>query len=213
MQQLNVSDINELTASEILFESSPQVQQLLKFIQSTSEHKEDMKGLIFVQQRFTARILCHVIRRYFDKPENSHLNVHVDFMTGGNSNVPDSIETVITNKTNNLVLDQFKQGSINLIIATSVLEEGIDLQECNLVISFDVPQTFRSYVQSKGRARMKNSIYANMVPVSDIQEFKEKKAEWQQISKILKEVSDVGSVFSCLFSAILIESILIEIFI
>ena len=53
----------------------------------------------------------------------------------------------------------FKTGSTNVLIATDVLEEGIDVQECNLVIMFDPVKTFRSYIQSKGRARVKNGEY------------------------------------------------------
>lgn len=207
--ELNVSEINELpTASEILFNSSPQVQELLKFIQKTKKQKKDMKGLIFVQRRFTARILCHVVRRYFNAQENAHLNVHVDFMTGRNSYAPESIETVITNKNNSQVLDKFKRGLINLIIATSVLEEGIDLQDCNFVVAYNVPTTFRSYVQTKGRARMKNSIYAIMVPVNEFVELEGKRTEWQTNSKILKEVS---CFCHCSLHFSSIELILIEI--
>lgn len=200
----NDDEINEQTASDdpstIILNSSPQVQQLLLFIKKTAEEKKDaeIKGLIFVQRRYTARILCHVIRRYFNAQQNAHLNIHVDFMTGRNSFMPDSIETVITNKNNNQVLDRFKRGSINLIIATSVLEEGIDLQECNLVISYDVPQTFRAYVQSKGRARMRNSTYAIMAPAGEIQKLSKKKSEWEEILKILKKVSDLINV-KCVF--------------
>lgn len=185
MREIDVADINELAASGILFHSTSKVQKLLKFIEVTATQGKDMKGLIFVKRRFTARILCHVIRRYFVEQENAHLNVHVDFMTGG----PESIEAVVAIKNNNHVLDKFKQGSINLIIATSVLEEGIDLQECNLVVSYDQPDTFQSYVQSKGRARMKSSIYGIMVPVNKFEELKQKKTEWNLNLNILKEVS------------------------
>lgn len=186
-------EIDEETASDdpsiIILNSSPQVQNVLLFIKKAAEEKTDIKGLIFVQRRYTARILCHVIRRYFNAPQNVHLKINVDFMTGRNAFMPDSIETVITNKNNNQVLDKFKRGTINLIIATSVLEEGIDLQECNLVVSFDMPQTFRAYVQSKGRARMKNSTYAIMTPAGELQKLSNKKREWEQILSILKQVN------------------------
>jgi endoribonuclease Dicer len=45
-----------------------------------------------------------------------------------------------------------------------VLEEGIDIPECNLVVKFDLPKNYRSYIQSKGRARHRNSKYYIMVP-------------------------------------------------
>lgn len=185
-------EIDEETISDdpstIILMSSPQVQQLLTFIKKAAQEKKDIKGLVFVQRRYTARILCHVIRRYFNAPQNAHLGINVDFMTGRNAFMPDSIETILTNKNNNKVLDNFKRGTINLIVATSVLEEGIDLQECNLVISFDMPQTFRAYVQSKGRARMKNSTYAIMAPAGEKEKLRKKKLEWEEILRILKKV-------------------------
>lgn len=37
-----------------------------------------------------------------------------------------------------------------------MVEEGLDVTACNLVIRFNKPQNFSSYMQSKGRARAKN---------------------------------------------------------
>lgn len=52
---------------------------------------------------------------------------------------------------------------VNIIIATSILEEGLDVQSCNLVIRFDPSATVCSFIQSRGRARMQNSDYLLMV--------------------------------------------------
>lgn len=48
---------------------------------------------------------------------------------------------------------------VNLLIATSVGEEGLDIQTCCLVVRFDLPETVASFIQSRGRARMTNSKY------------------------------------------------------
>lgn len=48
---------------------------------------------------------------------------------------------------------------MNLLIATSVGEEGLDIQTCCLVVRFDLPETVASFIQSRGRARMTNSKY------------------------------------------------------
>ena len=45
------------------------------------------------------------------------------------------------------VLRKFRKRELNLLIATSVLEEGVDVQQCNLVVKFDQPKDYRSYVQ------------------------------------------------------------------
>ncbi|KAK3675042.1 Dicer-like protein 2 [Recurvomyces mirabilis] len=60
-------------------------------------------------------------------------------------------------------LRHFREGNKNLIIATSVLEEGIDVRECNLVINFDAPDTLIGFLQRRGRARKEGSKYYVLV--------------------------------------------------
>ena len=57
----------------------------------------------------------------------------------------------------------FSIWQLNLLIATKVGEEGLDIQTCCLVIRFDLPETVASFIQSRGRARMPESEYAFLV--------------------------------------------------
>ena len=52
------------------------------------------------------------------------------------------------------VLNSLRSREINLLFATSVVEEGIDIDACSFVIVLDELQTTKTYVQMKGRARV-----------------------------------------------------------
>ncbi|KMQ96898.1 endoribonuclease dicer [Lasius niger] len=65
-------------------------------------------------------------------------------------------------------LHKFKAGSTNCIVATDVVDEGIDVPACTLIIRFDMPMDFRGYVQSKGRARHSSSQYIVLMPKDDV---------------------------------------------
>lgn len=55
------------------------------------------------------------------------------------------------------------RGSLRMLIATSIVEEGIDVPECDAVISFDHAITSRELQQRRGRARASNSAYVSML--------------------------------------------------
>lgn len=174
--------------SQILTNLPPKVQNLLIFLKQYVEKTADNKfrGLIFVRRRSTAKCLNHIIRHY----ANAHpkMNIRPEFMIGNNSTMPESIEALLSNKTNKQVLEKFKQNEVNIIVSTSVLEEGIDIQECNLVICYDTPIAFRSYVQTKGRARMPNSQYVVFSPMNESVKIQSKLVEWKEVNSILKNV-------------------------
>lgn len=182
-------DDDMCNSTEILLNSSPKIQQLLQFLSEhlkTPEKADKMKALIFVQRRHTAKIIYHVIKRY---AAATNLPVRPDFMVGNNNPIPESIEAILQNKFNRDVIRRFERNETNLIVASSVLEEGVDLQVCNMVINLDGPQSFRSYLQTKGRARLPESEY--VIFVNDIKrnDINRKLQEWQKTDAKLKEVS------------------------
>ena len=60
-------------------------------------------------------------------------------------------ESRVLNMKQNEIMKQFREGLCNLLIATSVLEEGIDIPVCNVIIRFDEIKTYCDYVQTKGK--------------------------------------------------------------
>lgn len=53
----------------------------------------------------------------------------------------------MANKKQEQTLQKFRNGQLNVLVTTNVLEEGVDIRNCNLVIRFDPATDFRSHVQ------------------------------------------------------------------
>lgn len=168
--------------------SSGKVRQIINYLENAYNAHGDKKSktLVFVQRRFSAKVLYHLIKTYFSKTDDAEL-IRPDFMVGNNGSMPESIEQILTAKTDRRVLDRFRKNETNVIVSTNVLEEGIDLQMCNLVIKYDYPETFASYVQSKGRARMKDSHYVIMLDVSKKSDFLQNYILYKAIESELKK--------------------------
>lgn len=136
--------------------------KVLKLVELLADFKETDRALIFVTRRFTCKCLQYIL-------EDLKLpNVKSDFIVGYNSNpFNDTREGLLEKKVNKRVLKSFNNGEKNVLIASDVLEEGIDVQLCNMVVKFDPPTTMRSYIQSKGRARSRISKYYILTETSN----------------------------------------------
>ena len=166
-------------------------------------------GIIFVQRRTTALLLTKLLRhKSRQEPDLRYLKC--DCIVGHNDGKSGTYlrrEARMKVRKQNEVLDKFRKEKINLLIATSVVEEGVDVPRCNLVVRFDFPQNFRSYLQSKGRARAKESTYLVLIEHesspksrSDLMDYRTLEKELQRLchdrhipeeEEILKKMEDV----------------------
>ncbi|MGC8949300.1 MAG: ERCC4 domain-containing protein, partial [Thermoprotei archaeon] len=67
----------------------------------------------------------------------------------------DRLDKGMSQKEQIRVLEEFRDGKINLLIATNVGEEGLDVSECNFVIFYDNPPSAIRIVQRMGRTGRK----------------------------------------------------------
>ncbi|KAF2884859.1 hypothetical protein ILUMI_21336 [Ignelater luminosus] len=83
------------------------------------------------------------------------------------------------------VLRKYRTHDCNIMVATSVLEQGCDLPKCNLVVRFDVPTSFHSYVQSKARARAADAHYLILVNENEVIPCVEQLSEYMEVERTL----------------------------
>lgn len=110
-------------------------------------------SIIFCNSNYTARVLFELLAE-MSRQDPCLKFIKCQFTT---DRVADPItepkEAESEHRRQEEVLKRFRMHDCNILIGTSILEEGIDVPKCNLVIRWDPPTTYRSYVQCKGKAR------------------------------------------------------------
>jgi Lhr-like helicase len=155
---------------------SPKLDQLISFL--IKEDHAEFSGLIFVRQRATVIVMAEVLSVH-PKTKNRFQCAPCVGLSNSASRRQNVGELLDLREQRETISD-FRDGRKNLIIATDVLEEGIDVTACRLVVCFDSPPNLKSFVQRRGRARQKQSKFAIMVANDDISATFD---TWQQLEE------------------------------
>jgi hypothetical protein len=103
-------------------------------VEEYQSERHQFSGLVFVEQRVGVPALVEIISRH---PKTSKL-FKIGQLMGKSCGKKKYRFLMDTNsKQQNTTLSNFKTGEKNLIVATSVVEEGLDIQDCHLVVCFD----------------------------------------------------------------------------
>ncbi|KAI0059136.1 P-loop containing nucleoside triphosphate hydrolase protein [Artomyces pyxidatus] len=135
---------------------TPKVRVLIEIL--IAHHTPQFQGIIFVEQRHIASCLAQVISRI---PQLKGMIKCASFVGHGSDD--SGTGGGMRNSRQRDIVKDFRDRKINLLIATPVAEEGFDFPACDLVVRFDSLQHMVGYVQSRGRARHKDSTFVIMV--------------------------------------------------
>ncbi|KAJ7491248.1 hypothetical protein FB451DRAFT_1222522 [Mycena latifolia] len=130
---------------------SPKIGVLVDIL--LAHRSPTFQGIVFVEQRHVAVCLAKVLPCI---PALSGV-VRCGELVGSGDSAWGSIASTQS------TVQSFREGGINLIIATAVAEEGLDFPACDLVVRFDALHHMIGYVQSRGRARSMASTFIIMV--------------------------------------------------
>ncbi|KAM4066852.1 ribonuclease III domain-containing protein [Hirsutella rhossiliensis] len=134
--------------------SSDLSDKVTVLLQELLSIEQDVVGIIFIKERSTVTMLCEVLASCPRIVERYRIGC----MVGGSTHSARKRTLYeFWGETNQTGLQDFRSGAINLLVGTSVLEEGIDIPACNLIVCFDKPHTPKAFVQRRGRARMGDS--------------------------------------------------------
>lgn len=128
--------------------------QLRKTILEQFTRKGEARGIIFTKTRQSAIALHQWIK---DNDKFDEVGVKANYLIGAGHN---SIVKPMTPAEQRDVIEKFRTGEINLIVATTVAEEGLDIKQCNIVIRYGLVTNEIAMVQARGRARADESTYA-----------------------------------------------------
>lgn len=155
--------------------------KFLKLVQVLlSELDTSSRAIIFVETRIVTHMLPQLLNRY---PLTRDLVRSESFVS---QNVATERHwDLVRNKDQRSTLADLKSGKLNTVVCTSVLEEGIDVSACNLVVSFDAPTNFKAFVQRRGRARTATS---KIVIFADTGEGSERIEKWKMDEQELQKL-------------------------
>nr|XP_031838404.1 endoribonuclease Dcr-1 [Nomia melanderi] len=142
-------------------------------------------GVIFVDKAFIAKILFYLLHEISIQDDQLHFLSPLYTIERNPDDIGYSKDLDVEHRKQEEVLKRFRMHECNLMISTSILEEGIDIPKCNFVMRYDFPKTYQSYVQCKSRARAVDAIHVILVPKPTSKECVWQLAQYHYIEKIL----------------------------
>eukprot|EP00903_Cladosiphon_okamuranus_P013942 g12968.t1 len=114
---------------------------------------KSFRGIVFVRERVTTHVLAHVIR---SDPNLTGLFITASLYA---TSKPATASLAVSERETQHAIQSFRDGRVNLLLATAVAEEGMDVPAANCVVCFDAVDHVVSLIQRRGRAREADSSF------------------------------------------------------
>ena len=138
--------------------TSDRLEKLYETIKDLFKANNDAKIIIFIANRIVAHILNPTLQNHLNEEfPNKKCAEVIGVNNKKKSKSSISLTPTITFNKLNEIIKNFNQNELDILIGTSAIEEGLDIQSCNAVISLVEIQTPKTYIQMKGRARKNDS--------------------------------------------------------
>jgi Fanconi anemia group M protein len=135
---------NELLSREI---EHPKVEEIMKLVEQEKLKNNKIKILIFTQFRDTAAIISRKL--------NQIKGIRARVFLGQAKKTSQGKVTGLSQKEQKKIIQEFSSGEINVLCATSIGEEGLDIPEVNIVVFYEsVPSAIRKIQRSGRTARL-----------------------------------------------------------
>ncbi|KAM3863787.1 ATP-dependent RNA helicase DHX58 [Diretmus argenteus] len=110
------------------------------------------KGILFCKTRKSTHCLYDWV---LSNPALQEAGIKAAILTGAGNGI-----SYMTQSQQQDTIRNFREGTLNLLISTSVAEEGLDIPECNLVVRYGLITNEIAQQQASGRARARDSVYS-----------------------------------------------------
>ncbi|KAL3863243.1 hypothetical protein ACJMK2_005008 [Sinanodonta woodiana] len=131
-------------------QKNPNLETMSKMLQDMilgENTDQESRALVFVKARAT----CTALANYLEDILGTE-NIHVHKLTGKSEILGDE---GMTEAEQTETLDKFASGEYTVLVSTSVGGEGIDIPDCNIVISYNYAGNEVTKIQMTGRGRKK----------------------------------------------------------
>ena len=179
--------------------NNPKLQKLdevlCKHFGRASSSGESSKVIVFTELRGTIRDILSVIecRRPLVRP-HMFIGQGVSSKKGGDAddeeeNRTDMAAQGMKQKQQQEVIKRFRQGDYNVLVATSIGEEGLDIGEVDLIVNFTTSRSCTRMIQRMGRTgRKRQGRVISLVSEGKEQTDREKaKSDQARLNRILKD--------------------------